>query len=46
VEVVTDFDRPNLYFEVLHPELKEAELLKLLEKRKSEQNSQLDLFGF
>ena len=34
VEVVTGFDRPNLYFEVLHPELKEAELLKLLEKRK------------
>ena len=34
VEVVTGFDRPNLYFEVLHPEFKEAELLKLLEKRK------------
>ena len=34
VEVVTGFDRPNLWFEVLHPELKEAELLKLLEKRK------------
>ena len=34
VEVVTGFDRPNLYFEVLHPELKEAELLKLLEKRR------------
>ena len=34
VEVVTGFDRPNLYFEVLHPEMKEAELLKLLEKRK------------
>ena len=34
VEVVTGFDRPNLYFEVLHPELKEAELLRLLEKRK------------
>ena len=34
VEVVTGFDRPNLYFEVLHPELKEAELLKLLETRK------------
>lgn len=34
VEVVTGFDRPNLYFEVLHPELKEAELLKLLEARK------------
>ena len=34
VEVVTGFDRPNLYFEVRHPEMKEAELLKLLEKRK------------
>ena len=34
VEVVTGFDRPNLYFEVLHPEMKEAELLKLLERRK------------
>ena len=34
VEVVTGFDRPNLYFEVLHPEFKEAELLKLLEPRK------------
>ena len=34
VEVVTGFDRPNLYFEVLHPEFKEAELLKLLEARK------------
>ena len=34
VEVVTGFDRPNLYFEVLHPEMKEAELLKLLGKRK------------
>ncbi len=34
VEVVTGFDRPNLYFEVLHPEYKEAELLKLLETRK------------
>ena len=35
VEVVTGFDRPNLYFEVRHPEMKEAELLKLLEKRKN-----------
>ena len=34
VEVVTGFDRPNLYFEVRHPETKEAELLKLLDKRK------------
>ena len=34
VEVVTGFDRPNLWFEVRHPEMKEAELLKLLERRK------------
>ena len=34
VEVVTGFDRPNLWFEVRHPEMKEAELLKLLEKRR------------
>ncbi len=34
VEVVTGFDRPNLYFEVLHPEYKEAQLLKLLDRRK------------
>ena len=34
VEVVTGFDRPNLYFEVLHPENKEAELLRLLETRR------------
>ena len=34
VEVVTGFDRPNLYFEVRHPEMREAELLKLLDKRR------------
>ncbi len=34
VEVVTGFDRPNLYFEVLHPDLKDGEVLRLLEKRK------------
>ncbi len=33
VELVTGFDRPNLYFEVLHPEMKEAELLKQLQRR-------------
>ena len=34
VEVVTGFDRPNLYFEVRPPEMREAELLKLLDKRR------------
>ena len=34
VEVVTGFDRPNLWFEVRHPELKDGELLRLLEARK------------
>ena len=31
---VTGFDRPNLYFEVLHPENKNGELLRLLALRK------------
>ncbi len=31
---VTGFDRPNLYFEVLHPESKDGELLRLLAARK------------
>ena len=31
---VTGFDRPNLYFEVRHPESKDAELLRLLATRK------------
>ena len=31
---VTGFDRPNLYFEVLHPESKDGELLRLLAPRK------------
>ena len=31
---VTGFDRPNLYFEVLHPESKDGELLRLLASRK------------
>ena len=34
VEVVTGFDRPNLWFEVRHPELKDGELLRLLDARK------------
>ena len=31
---VTGFDRPNLYFEVRHPESKDGELLRLLASRK------------
>ena len=34
VKCVTGFDRPNLYFEVLHPESKDGELLRLLAARK------------
>ncbi|MBO7252640.1 MAG: DNA helicase RecQ [Oscillospiraceae bacterium] len=34
VRTVTGFDRPNLYFEVRKPELKDRELRKLLEDRK------------
>ena len=34
VRRVTGFDRPNLYFEVLHPESKDGELLRLLSARK------------
>ena len=34
VRRVTGFDRPNLYFEVLHPEYKDRELLRLLGTRK------------
>ena len=30
VRTVTGFDRPNLYFEVIHPELKERELKRIL----------------
>lgn len=30
VRTITGFDRPNLYFEVLHPELKDRELKKIL----------------
>ena len=34
VSQVTGFDRPNLYFEVRHPESKDGELLRLLATRK------------
>ena len=34
VSRVTGFDRPNLYFEVRHPESKDGELLRLLATRK------------
>lgn len=34
VRTVTGFDRPNLYFDVIHPELKDRELKRLLASRK------------
>ena len=34
VRAVTGFDRPNLFFDVLHPQRKEQELLKLLATRR------------
>lgn len=34
VRTVTGFDRPNLFFDVIHPELKERELKSLLAKRR------------
>ena len=34
VKAVTGFDRPNLFFDVIHPELKERELRQLLSSRK------------
>ena len=34
VRTVTGFDRPNLYFEVIHPELKDRELKQILAKKK------------
>ena len=34
VQTVTGFDRPNLYFEVIHPEHKEQELIRLMASRK------------
>lgn len=35
VRTVTGFDRPNLFFEVVHPEQKEKELLRILSSRKN-----------
>lgn len=34
IRTVTGFDRPNLYFDVIHPELKDRELKRLLTARK------------
>ena len=34
VRTVTGFDRPNLYFEVLHPELKDRELKRIMAGKK------------
>lgn len=34
IREVTGFDRPNLYFEVMHPELKERELRRILSSRR------------
>ena len=34
VRAVTGYDRPNLYFEVIHPELKDRELKRLLTERR------------
>lgn len=34
IRTVTGFDRPNLYFEVIHPELKDRELKRILVSRK------------
>lgn len=34
VRTVTGFDRPNLYFEVIHPELKDRELKRILASKK------------
>lgn len=33
IQTMTGFDRPNLYFEVLHPELKERELRRILAQK-------------
>lgn len=33
VRLITGFDRPNLYFEVIHPELKDRELKRILAER-------------
>ena len=34
VRTVTGFDRPNLYFDVIHPELKDKELKRILAGKK------------
>lgn len=34
IRTVTGFDRPNLYFEVIHPELKDRELKRILASRR------------
>ncbi len=34
VRAVTGFDRPNLYFEVIHPELKDRELKRILTEKR------------
>jgi len=34
IRAVTGFDRPNLYFDVIHPELKDRELKQLLSERR------------
>lgn len=34
VRTVTGFDRPNLYFDVLHPEMKDRELKKLMASKR------------
>lgn len=34
IRAVTGFDRPNLFFDVIHPELKERELRRLLTERR------------
>ncbi len=34
VRMVTGFDRPNLFFEVIHPERKDPELLRILASRR------------
>ncbi len=34
MRMVTGFDRPNLYFEVIHPDMRDAHLLRLLAERK------------
>ena len=40
VRAVTGFDRPNLYFDVIHPELKDRELKRLLTERRGKSGIQ------